>query len=215
MAVNVRPVSEPCCAVPRAAAGELGGPLLDVIEETLGQLLAQQLEEATFQALQANLEPPAGCGGGDAGARYHQPDVAAERERAMASERCTLLNILLLIYYHPRKQCAPDRFLSLARLFHTRLFTTAGGAAAVADGGEEPTQAQLSIKLVRGVGVCVSCVLQLSSCCLMMITMLLSLMPSHFCCLRPRPHLGLRGAGHTAAPGGVGCRQRAERSCDG
>ncbi|PSC72509.1 exostosin-like glycosyltransferase isoform B [Micractinium conductrix] len=155
-----------------------GGPLLDVIEGTLQALLEQLLEDTTFQALQANLQPPAagsanGSNGGAAGAvvaaaASPSPLVLAAyagggsgstaaaaaaaladaRAATAAAERCCLLNILILIYYHPRKQCTPDRFLSLASLFHATLFTRPsprGGAAGGAEG--EPTAAAMSVKL--------------------------------------------------------------------
>ncbi|PRW56624.1 Nucleoporin NUP188 like isoform B [Chlorella sorokiniana] len=158
------------------------GPLLDVIEGCLSRLLAESLEDSTFQALQANLQgsdSPAGAAGlalpaaasagalapaavapqslalaafpgGTGGAAAASAALAEGRALAAAQERCSLLNILALIYYHPRKQCTPDRFLSLAKLFHSHLFTRAlpraGGAANGGEGGE-PSPAQLSIKL--------------------------------------------------------------------
>lgn len=145
----------------------------------LQALLEQLLEDTTFQALQANLQPPAagsanGSNGGAAGAvvaaaASPSPLVLAAyagggsgstaaaaaaaladaRAATAAAERCCLLNILILIYYHPRKQCTPDRFLSLASLFHATLFTRPsprGGAAGGAEG--EPTAAAMSVKLV-------------------------------------------------------------------
>jgi hypothetical protein len=150
-----------------------------VIEGTLARLLEQNLEDTTFQALQASLQPaPAGTGAGGltllpsaaastlangvfsggsargggndaAAAAAAMAGIADARAKAAEEERCSLLNILLLIYYHPRKQCTPDRFLSLAGLFHTRLFTRALPRSA-AGGSGEPSPAQMSIKLVRG-----------------------------------------------------------------
>ena len=181
-------VSQPCSRQcrprpsppPRAClpAGAEGGPLLDVIEGTLSSLLGANLEDATFQALRANLEAAAlvggpaaaaaasaalapvaiaafgGAGGGSAGAVAAA--VADAKANAAAVERCSLLHILILIYYHPRKQCTPDRFLSLAKLFHARLFTrtplpraAGGGALAAGAAAGELSPAQLSIKLVR------------------------------------------------------------------
>ncbi|KAL4443613.1 hypothetical protein ABPG75_011350 [Micractinium tetrahymenae] len=166
-----------------------GGPLLEVIEGTLGKLLEQSLEDTTFQALRANLEPapaggagtgtsagaaigssgtaqtaimiggfggstPGGAGGGGGGAAASAAASLAEaRALGAAAERCSLLSILILIYYHPRKQCTPDRFLSLARLFHATLFSRAapraagGGLVAVAAPEGEPSPAQMSVKL--------------------------------------------------------------------
>lgn len=216
-------------------AGAEGGPLLDVIEGALQQLLEAGAEEAAFQALQANLEADAapagasaagtpgslvpitggangalaiaafgsGAGGGGAAAA-----LGDGRAQAAAAERCSLLNVLILIYYHPRKQCTPDRFLSLAKLFHARLFTRAlpraGGAAA---GGlpAEPSPAQLSIKLVR------SCVGWLASLggwpCRppkgdLKPSFSLPLPPSRTQ-LSPRPHPPCT-AGHAAAAGDAG-----------
>lgn len=91
-------------------------------------------------------------GGAAGGAAAAAAALAEGRMQAAAMERCSLLNILTLIYYHPRKQCTPERFLSLAKLFHSHLFTRAlpraGGAGSGGEGGE-PAPAQLSIKLVR------------------------------------------------------------------
>lgn len=162
-------------------AGAVGGPLLDVIEGALGRLLEQSLEDSTFQALQSNLEPAAAgagssapsqaairiagfggsmLGGGAAssgGAAAAAAAVAEARALGAAAERCSLLSILILIYYHPRKQCTPDRFLSLAKLFHATLLARgaprAPAAAPTAAGPEgEPSPAQLSVKLVSWVG---------------------------------------------------------------
>jgi hypothetical protein len=43
-------------------------------------------------------------------------------EDLAALERNVLLSILSLIYFYPRKQCTQQRFLELAKLFHTHLF---------------------------------------------------------------------------------------------
>lgn len=96
------------------------------------------------------------AGGGAGGAAAAAAALAEGRALAAALERCSLLNILTLIYYHPRKQCTPDRFLSLAKLFHSHLFTRAlPRAAGAANGGEggEPSPAQLSVKLVSRLGL--------------------------------------------------------------
>ncbi len=67
-----------------------------------------------------------------------------------------------------RKQCTPDRFLALARLFHTHLFSVPlprqQGAGAGAGGSEEePAPARLALKLV-GVVPCIFVKAFLHSC---------------------------------------------------
>lgn len=156
-------------------AGAEGGPLLDVIEGALGKLLEQSLEDTAFQALQSNLEPAptdgAATAGGSAnrqtaitlgafgggapgwGAAATAAALAEAKALGTAAECCSLLSILILIYYHPRKQCTPDRFLSLAKLFHASLLARgaprapASGPAAAAQEGD-PSPAQMSVKLV-------------------------------------------------------------------
>ncbi len=162
------------------AAGAEGGPLLDVIEGALSKLLEQSLEDTTFQALKSNLEPapagdsstpsqaaitfggfggpaPGGAANGGATAAAVAAALAEATTLGGAAERCSLLSILILIYYHPRKQCTPDRFLSLAKLFHATLFArgarrapAAGSMAAALEG--EPSPAQMSVKLVSAPG---------------------------------------------------------------
>lgn len=205
----------------------MGGPLLDVIEGSLQQLLGQALEDTTFQALQTNLEadgvlaggagassagtsgtstpgallpsnvsgtvaaPPlaiaafsAGGSGGGNGAAAAAAALSDGRLQATATERCSLLIILTLIYYHPRKQCTPDRFLSLAKLFHARLFTRtlprSGGGAGGTSGGE-PSPAQLSIKLVHGPFLALLPAAAAVCCC--------RRDPLFACCCRPDPWL--------------------------
>ncbi|KAI3428139.1 hypothetical protein D9Q98_006522 [Chlorella vulgaris] len=157
-----------------------GGPLLDVIEGTLASLLDANLEDTIFTSLQANLHALAGAAtntarvaaaplpislgalsmatlagrgaGGQGGSAAAATVALAEAVlHAATVERCSLLHILILIYYHPRKQCTPDRFLSLARLFHSCLFSRTqmprGASAGAAAGGGELSPAQLSVKL--------------------------------------------------------------------
>jgi nuclear pore complex protein Nup188 len=102
----------------------------------------------------------AALGGLAAGARQggalgaHAAALAEARASAEADERCCLLHILMLIYYHPRKQCPPERFISLAKLLHARLFSRAASpyASPGGDGGAELSPAQLSVKLVSAWG---------------------------------------------------------------
>ena len=122
----------------------------------------------------SSLATAAGGGGGGTGSgaalAASPPSAVALRQRAeeAALERNSLLNILVLIYYHPRKQATPDRFLALARLFHRHLFTallprsSSSSAGGGGNGGgrgtprsresEAPSPTQHSIKLVRSEG---------------------------------------------------------------
>ena len=139
---NLQGGSDGSGSTPGAAGGSTAGALAPVA------VAPQSLALAAFAG---------GRGGGGAqhGAAAAAAALAEGRAQAAALERCSLLNILTLIYYHPRQQCTPDRFLSLAKLFHSHLFTRAltrpGGAANGGEGGE-PSPAQLSIKLVSGGG---------------------------------------------------------------
>jgi hypothetical protein len=175
-------------AFPMHPAGVEGGPLLDVIEGTLASLLDANLEDTTFTSLQANLHALAGAAtntaraaaaplpislgalsmatlagrgaGGQGGSAAAATVALAEAVlHAATVERCSLLHILILIYYHPRKQCTPDRFLSLARLFHSCLFSRTqmprGASAGAAAGGGELSPAQLSVKLVTAAAAAV------------------------------------------------------------
>lgn len=45
------------------------------------------------------------------------------QDNQSSMERNILLNILILMYFHPRKQCTPERFLELARLFRACLYS--------------------------------------------------------------------------------------------
>ena len=163
------------------------GAFSDGVEATLSSMLDAGLEDATFQALEANLTPGSSGGGGGAlplpgapstaAAPFSQPlalsgrgghgrqlamfsartvgarprAVSAGQDDGGALERCSLLNILILIYYHPRRQCTSDRFLALARLFNRHLFGRLPPAAAAAGVGGAPdaSPAHLSVKLVR------------------------------------------------------------------
>ncbi|KAL4532505.1 hypothetical protein Ndes2437B_g02907 [Nannochloris sp. 'desiccata'] len=132
--------------------GWLGvGAFAEAIEETLGSLLgaSPDLEEVTFQALKDNLQGNGsgavpgysagllggsqlnGFGGGiiGIGDAVIVPGMTATRsgrssaaEDLAALERNVQLSILSLIYFYPRKQCTQQRFLELARLFHTHVF---------------------------------------------------------------------------------------------
>lgn len=102
----------------------------------------------------------AALGGLAAGARQggalgaHAAALAEARASAEADERCCLLHILMLIYYHPRKQCPPERFISLAKLLHARLFSRAASphVSPSGNGSAELSPAQLSVKLVSAMG---------------------------------------------------------------
>lgn len=136
------------------ASGE--GPFGDAVEETLVALVdaSPGLEEVTIQSLKENLEGSTGSSSSVSSSSVvsyasNRSIVAAlSEEEEGAPERNVMLTILMLIYFHPRKQCTPVRFLELARLFHTRLFTQPqyldwGRAKGVAQ------PALLSVKLVR------------------------------------------------------------------
>ena len=128
------------------------GAFLDSVESTLASILsggkANNLEQATVDALTLNLTRGGGAvsNGGSSNSYYGTPDGDAlalvsplsnlgpppssyyslSPERLKSShlilERCTLLNILMLVYYHPRRVCTAERFLELAELFHSHLF---------------------------------------------------------------------------------------------
>jgi nuclear pore complex protein Nup188 len=126
------------------------GAFLDSVESTLAALLsggeADNLEQATVDALTLNLTRGGGAvssnshdgtpdGDGDALAlvsslsnlgppplSYSSLSPDRLRSSHLILERCTLLNILMLVYYHPRRACTAERFLELAELFHSHLF---------------------------------------------------------------------------------------------
>lgn len=132
--------------------GWLGaGAFAEAIEQTLGSLLgaSPDVEEVTFQALKDNLQgngsgavsgysaallggsQPNGFGGAIIGVddAVIVPGMTATRsgrssaaEELAALERNVQLSILSLIYFYPRKQCTQQRFIELARLFHTHVF---------------------------------------------------------------------------------------------
>ena len=148
------------------------GPFADAVEEALTALLAASpdVEEVTTLCLKDNLEHeedvPAAAA---AAAQAVGGDTGAAQGEARAEERNVLLKTLMLLYYHPRKQCTPQRFLELARLFNTRLFS-APRATAEWKGGAAgaPAPAFLSLKWVRwqrkAVLLAVTCALPALSC---------------------------------------------------
>ena len=109
-------------------------PVVDIIEDTLRTLLSNEpdVEEITVQCLTENLKKSLSTGTSSGGGGLLHADSEASNtkiaavkdleEQAASSERNVLLTILELLYFHPRKQCTPDRFLELARLFNTYLF---------------------------------------------------------------------------------------------
>jgi hypothetical protein len=118
------------------AAGE--GPFANVVEDTLAELLSSSpdIEDAAVASLKANLERSAdrahahGAVGGTPSMATTTSSAAAAsaavqdlQEEAAASERNVLMTILALIYFHPRKQCTPQRFLELARSLRQHVFS--------------------------------------------------------------------------------------------
>lgn len=148
------------------------GPFVEAVESTLSALLEASpgMEESSYRALAANLgsddaTTAAGSSSAGLGPAGGWPACGIDVQGTRAAERNILLTILALIYFHPRQQCAPQRFLDLAALFHTTLFTAAPPpvpSAAEAAGGAAPSPAQLSIKLVRI--VCMPPRLEMLSC---------------------------------------------------
>ena len=91
------------------------GAFADAIEETLSTLLTQtqnNMEEVAFESLKRNVATATGGAG-------LLPPPRGGGEDSPALERNVLLSILALIYFHPRKQCTPDRFVELARLMRS------------------------------------------------------------------------------------------------
>lgn len=112
-------------------AGE--GPFADVIEQNLGKLLSKDhnIEETTTQCLIENLKEISDTKKSSGifapvsleNAAAMRNAIQQLKEDASIQERNTMLTILQIIYFHPRKRCSPDRYLELAKCFHSYLFT--------------------------------------------------------------------------------------------
>lgn len=150
------------------------GDFVDAVENALSELLGASpgLEDVTYRDLKDNLEGKSnggvsnsslglitagGSGGNDgavvvvAGMTATRSGRSAAAEEFAALERNVMLSILGLIYFHPRKQCTPERFLELARLFHVGLFRLplgdgVTGTMGSSSAGTSPSH--LSVKLV-------------------------------------------------------------------
>lgn len=143
-------------------AGE--GPFLRVIETLLSDLLKQGLEEVTTEALHANFRKSklqlAGkwqgasmaLAGGLGGERIRLDSILELKSQHVQLERCALLNIMLLIYYHPRKLCTPSRFVEFAKLFQQNLFSTAAWAT-TSEGPGRLTHRLATILLLEALAV--------------------------------------------------------------
>lgn len=96
------------------------GTLKETIEHTLSGMVESNpgLEMNMFTALKESLE-------GDMPLRSQAWLVPSGGAAAdyRATEQNIMLTILALLYFHPRKQCTPERFLNLAQLFNSRLFS--------------------------------------------------------------------------------------------
>jgi hypothetical protein len=106
----------PACGCLPGAVSD-AGPYAEVLESTLGALLGAGLEDATSRSLGASLGDEAGQGAAaqplalagaapmasplEAGAGGSARRALLEQEASL--ERCTLLTVLILIFYHPRR----------------------------------------------------------------------------------------------------------------
>jgi len=133
------------------AAGE--GPFGEAVEETLVSLLAASpgLEETTVDSLREILESTADS--------KSPCSFSGPLQDEATPEVNALLAILMLIYFHPRKQCTPARCLELAHMFHVFIFTQ----PQYLDWGQTDAQAGgeilLSVKLVCDITVLLYCTL--------------------------------------------------------
>jgi hypothetical protein len=96
------------------------------------KLESSSLEEVTFRCLRENLEQkvfllPEAVEidiQSEVQSLYAKhPTRLRDVTASAAMERNVLIIILAIIYYHPRKQCTPERFVELARTFNSGLFS--------------------------------------------------------------------------------------------
>lgn len=120
---------------------------LQIVKEALDDLLVDvkhddkstsksespSLEEVTFRCLRDNLaQNPLNRAAdvdvvhGEAQSLYAKHPLLRD-SGSIAVERNVLIIILAVIYYHPRKQCTPERFVELASTFHSGLFSVEAG----------------------------------------------------------------------------------------
>ena len=102
----------------------------ELIESVIRELLgcAPDVEQATVDNLVINLtntETPAHMAViTNRGRESSLADWATVVLQGIQQERSSLITLLMILYYHPRKQCTADRFLLLASTFRKHLFAS-------------------------------------------------------------------------------------------
>lgn len=102
----------------------------EVIESVISELLgcSPDIEQATVDNLVMNLTNTETLAHmaviTNRGRESSLADWATVVLQGIQQERSSLITILMILYYHPRKQCTADRFLLLARSFRKHLFTS-------------------------------------------------------------------------------------------
>jgi hypothetical protein len=102
----------------------------ELIESVISELLgcSPDVEQATVDSLVVNLtntETPAHMAViTNRGRESSLADWAAVVLQGIQQERSSIITLLMILYYHPRKQCTADRFLLLASTFRKHLFTS-------------------------------------------------------------------------------------------